>query len=273
MIASVLLQGTDGLRAQAEIFSEIFSVFLGLGTLIGIIVVSYMLWNAYKYRDDGSEPKESFDPPVLGELPTGKGGPKAKKLFLSFGLSAIVVISLVVYAYGLLLVVEQGPDAPGVESADMEVEVVGYQFGWEFQYPNGVTTQNTLYVPEDSAIELRVTSRDVWHTFGVSDLRIKSDAIPGDYSETWFTTDGDLSSGEERTHQIECFELCGSGHSYMTGEIVVMNDQDFNTWYDEQAAALENESEGAGGAANGTDSGDGMGNTTNALTAAQGVEA
>ncbi|SEH39749.1 cytochrome c oxidase subunit 2 [Halopenitus malekzadehii] len=255
MIASVLLQQTDGLRAQAEIFNEIFSVFLGLGTLIGIIVVSYMLWNAYKYRDDGSEPKESFDPPVLGELPTGKGGPKAKKLFLSFGLSAIVVISLVVYAYGLLLVVEEGPEAPGVESADMEVEVVGYQFGWEFQYPNGVTTQNTLYVPEDSAIELRVTSRDVWHTFGVPDLRIKSDSIPGQYSETWFTTEGGLDAGEEQTYEIECFELCGSGHSYMNGEIVVMDDTEFNDWYDEQAAALEEENDSGAASGNATATG------------------
>ncbi|WP_280537034.1 cytochrome c oxidase subunit II [Halopenitus sp. POP-27] len=255
MIASVLLQQTDGLRAQAEIFNEIFSVFLGLGTLIGIIVVSYMLWNAYKYRDDGSEPKESFDPPVLGELPTGKGGPKAKKLFLSFGLSAIVVISLVVYAYGLLLVVEEGPEAPGVESADMEVEVVGYQFGWEFQYPNGVTTQNTLYVPEDSAIELRVTSRDVWHTFGVPELRIKSDSIPGQYSETWFTTEGGLDAGQEQTYEVECFELCGSGHSFMNGEIVVMDDTEFNDWYDEQAAALAEENDSGAAAGNATATG------------------
>jgi cytochrome c oxidase subunit 2 len=248
ILASVLLQG-DGIRAQAAIFDEIFLVFLGLGTLVGIVVVTYTLLNAYKYRDDGSEPKESFDPPVLGELPTGKGGPKAKKLFLSFGISAIIVISLVVYAYGLLLVVEEGPDGAGVET-DMEVEVVGYQFGWEFQYPNGVTTQNTMYVPQDSAIELRVTSRDVWHNFGVPELRIKTDSIPGDYSETWFTTDDGLSPGEERTYEIKCYELCGSGHSFMNGEIVVMHEDDYQEWYDTQEAELENESEGSQNAMN-----------------------
>ncbi|MFA9517684.1 cytochrome c oxidase subunit II [Halopenitus sp. H-Gu1] len=253
MLTSVLLQRSGSIRGQAEIFDEIFLVFLGLGTLVGIVVVSYTLLNAYKFRDDGSEPKESFDPPVLGELPTGKGGPKAKKLFLSFGLSAIIVISLVVYAYGLLLVVEEGPDSADIES-DMEVEVVGYQFGWEFQYPNGVTTQDQLYVPQDSAIELRVTSRDVWHNFGVPELRIKTDSIPGDYSETWFTTDeADLSPGEERTYQIECFELCGSGHSYMNGEIVVMHEEDFNDWYDTQAAENENDSEESQNAMNAND--------------------
>lgn len=240
-----LQQGTDW-RAQAEVFDEIFFVFLTLGTVVGIIVVAYTLWNVYKYRDDGGEPDEDFDAPVVGELPTGQGGPKAKKLFLSFGLSAIVVISLVVYAYGLLLYVEEGPSTD-VET-DMEVEVVGYQFGWEFQYPDeGVTTQNTLRVPQDQVVQLRVTSRDVWHNFGVPELRIKSDAIPGEYSETWFSgqahLDEPLEPGEEVTYTAECFELCGSGHSYMKADVIIMHEEDYQDWYDEQLADAEGESD------------------------------
>ena len=83
MIDTVILQQGTGWRAQAEVFDEIFFVFLALGTLIGTIVVSYTLWNVYKYRDDGGEPKDDFDAPVVGELPTGQGGPKAKTLFRS----------------------------------------------------------------------------------------------------------------------------------------------------------------------------------------------
>jgi len=241
MIESLLLQASGGVRGQAEVFGEIFSVFLGLGTFVGVVVVSYTLYNAYKYRDQGS-PDEKEDVPVLGELPTGQGGPKAKKLFLSFGLSAIVVISLVVYAYGLLLYVEEGPSEQEIES-DMQVDVVGYQFGWEYQYPNGATAQNTLRVPQGSMIELQVTSRDVWHNFGSPDLRIKSDAIPGQTSETWFSTEGEnLSQGETATYRVKCYELCGSGHAYMQGEIIVMHEEDFNEWYDEQAPAAKNES-------------------------------
>lgn len=242
MIESLLLaQASGGVRAQAEVFNEIFTVFLGLGTLVGVVVVSYTLYNAYKYRDRG-EVSEKEDVPVLGELPTGQGGPKAKKLFLSFGLSAIIVISLVVYAYGLLLYVEEGPSEQNVES-DMDVTVVGYQFGWEFQYPNGATTQNTLRVPQDAVIRLDVTSRDVWHNFGAPELRIKSDAIPGQTSETWFSTQGeDLSQGETVSYQVKCYELCGSGHSYMDGKIIVMNESDFNDWYESQAVDTGNSS-------------------------------
>ncbi|GAB3410274.1 hypothetical protein GCM10027435_00730 [Haloparvum alkalitolerans] len=244
MIESLILQVADEWRAQSAVFDEIFFVFLALGTLVGTIVVSYTLYNAYKYRDDGSDPGEKFDPPVLGELPTGQGGPKAKKLFLSFGLSAIVVISLVVYAYGLLLYVEEGP-ATDVEE-DIEITVEGYQFGWEFQYPDeGVTTQNTLRVPQDKVVQLRVTSRDVWHNFGVSELRIKSDAIPGEYSETWFSGQAHLEEplepGETETYTAECFELCGSGHSYMKADVIIMHEEDYQDWYDEQLADAEGE--------------------------------
>jgi len=231
MIDSLILQQGSGWRAQAEVFEEIFFVFLALGTLIGTIVVAYTLWNVYKYRDDGGEPKEDFDAPEVGELPTGQGGPKAKKLFLSFGLSAIVVISLVVYAYGILLYVEEGPNADG---DNIEIMVEGYQYGWEYEYPNGNTEIGELVVPADTRVDLNITSRDVWHNFGSSELRIKSDAIPGDHSETWFSVSSEevQAQGGEATYRVECFELCGPGHSSMKSQITVIPQDEWEEWYE-----------------------------------------
>ena len=60
-----LQQGTDW-QAQAEVFEEIFFVFLPLGTLVGIVVVSYTLWHVYKSRDDGRDPDEDVDAPAVG---------------------------------------------------------------------------------------------------------------------------------------------------------------------------------------------------------------
>ncbi len=227
----ILQQGTDW-RAQAEVFDEIFFVFLALGTLVGVIVVAYTLWNAYKFRDDGGESNEEFDAPVVGELPTGQGGPKAKKLFLSFGLSAIVVISLVVYSYGLLLYVEEGPEAE--EEGDIEIVVEGYQFGWDYEYPNGHTETNELIVPADQRIDLAVTSRDVWHNFGSSELRFKTDSIPGETSHTWFSVSSEEveAQGGQAEFMVECFELCGSGHSQMDGQITVLPENEWEEWYE-----------------------------------------
>ncbi|VTT87836.1 Cytochrome c oxidase polypeptide II [Halorubrum sp. DM2] len=231
MIDPVILQQGSDWRAQAEIFDEIFFVFLALGTLVGTIVVSYTLWNVYKYRDDGDRSDEKFDAPTVGELPTGQGGPKAKKLFLSFGLSAIVVISLVVYAYGLLLYVEDGPSVQ--DDGDIEILVEGQQYGWVYEYPNGHTERGELIVPADQRVDLNITSSDVWHNFGSSDLRIKSDAIPGEYSETWFKVSSEdiEAQGGEATYRVECFELCGPGHSQMKGQVTVIPQDEWEEWY------------------------------------------
>jgi cytochrome c oxidase subunit 2 len=146
-------------------------------------------------------------------------------------LSAIVVISLVVYAYGLLLYVEDGPDTG--DEGDIEIMVEGYQYGWAYEYPNGHTERGELIVPADQRIDLNITSRDVWHNFGSSDLRIKSDAIPGDHSETWFAVSSEdvEAQGGEATYRVECFELCGPGHSQMKSQITVLPQDEWEEWY------------------------------------------
>jgi cytochrome c oxidase subunit 2 len=204
---------------RVEVFQQIFTVFLVLGTLVGVVVIGYMLYNAYKYRDGDSRTEEA-DAPRVGELPTSGGG--GRKLFFSFGLSTIIVISLIVWTYGTLLYVEENP--PGEGEEEMEIEVVGFRFGWEFVYPNGHTT-STLRVPEGKTVHLTVTSEDVFHTFGVPDLRVKTDAIPGQETDTWF------QANETGTYEVRCFELCGAGHSYMTADIVVMETEEYEAWY------------------------------------------
>ncbi|MDQ2049734.1 cytochrome c oxidase subunit II [Natronolimnohabitans sp. A-GB9] len=225
-------------QSRVDVFESIFLVFLGLGTLVGVVVVAYTLYNAYKYRDAG-EPKDDESLPTLGELPTGgKGG---KKLFLSFGISAVIVISLVVWTYGMLLYVEDPEDE--FDEEPVEIEVVGDGFAWHFEYENGVQATNTMNVPADQPVAIEVTSGDVWHSFGISDLRVKADAIPGEYDETWFMAE---EAGEE--HRIECFELCGDGHSAMDGTAEVMEQDQFHDWLDSQLAldvTLETEDEEA----------------------------
>ena len=227
--ADVVLAGVGGIRAPAEVFQRIFLVFLGLGTLVGTVVISYTLYNAYKYRyREDADPAPDADRPELGELP--EGGGKGKKLFLSFGLSAIIVLSLVAWTYGALVMVEDGGVAQAEGDVDsIDVRVEGYQFGWEFIYPNGHVEDSQaggkLYVPADTVVNLTVTSQDVHHNFGIPDLRIKSDAIPGQTTDAWFVAE------ETGTHTANCYELCGQGHSYMDAEVVVMEEAQFQDWY------------------------------------------
>ncbi|NUB92526.1 cytochrome c oxidase subunit II [Haloterrigena sp. SYSU A558-1] len=211
-------------QTRVDVFEDIFLVFLGLGTLVGVVVISYVLYNAYKYRDDG-EAKDDESLPTLGELPTGgKGG---KKLFLSFGISAVIVISLVIWTYGMLLYVEDPQDE--FDEEPVEIEVTGESFAWHFEYANGVEASSTMRIPADKPVAIQTTSGDVWHTFGIPDLRVKADAIPGEYDETWFMAD---EAGAE--HEIKCFELCGESHTAMVGNVQVMEEEAFNEWLNGQ---------------------------------------
>ncbi|ELZ93728.1 cytochrome c oxidase subunit II [Haloferax volcanii] len=205
---------------RAFVFESIFEVFLLLGTLVGVVVVGYMLYNAYKYRSgSGNGHIDDGDRLVLGELPSGSGG--GRKLFTSFFMSMVIVVSLVSWTYLTLLYVEEGP----ADDESLDVAVEGYQFGWRFTYPNGHTTDGVLRVPADRPVRLTITTADVFHNFGVTELRVKSDAIPGQETETWFTAD------EPGTYTAQCYELCGAGHSYMSAEVVVMPPDEYEAWY------------------------------------------
>ena len=223
---------------RVQVFQQIFDVFLVLGTLVGVVVVGYMLYNAYKYRADADVKRGTeSNPPTLGELPTGSGG--GGKLFVSFTLSAIIVISLIAWTYGALAFVE---DPPTPEDT-VEVEVVGYQFGWKFIYPNGYQ-DSTLRVPVDTNVKLSITSEDVFHNIGIPELRVKSDAIPGQTTDTWFV------ANETGTYMAQCYELCGVGHSYMTAEVKVMPKEEYESWYANTTA--KNGTAGNSTAGNGT---------------------
>lgn len=223
-------QGSS-IRGPNEVFSQIFLVFVGLGTLVGVVVIGYTLYNAYHYRegtDNGSKVEE--DPPEVGELPTGGGG--GKKLALSFALSAIIVVGLIIWTYTALLYVDTGPEP---SEDDIEVQVTGFQFGWEFTYENGAST-TSLHAPANQTVWLNVTSRDVFHNFGIRELGVKTDAIPGMYSEAWFQAD------DPAQYQAVCYELCGSGHSYMVADVTIHSQEEFEQWYANQEPAA-NETE------------------------------
>ncbi|MBO0888097.1 hypothetical protein J2P12_03260 [Candidatus Bathyarchaeota archaeon] len=97
----------------------------------------------------------------------------------------------------------------------LHVSVTGQRFSWSFNCTSGCGVPAVLTVPRGKVVILNITSLDVFHSFGIPDLRVKADAIPGRYNLVWFivSTPG--------TYRIQCYELCGSGHAFMIGKLVV----------------------------------------------------
>ncbi|MDY6780723.1 MAG: cytochrome c oxidase subunit II [Halobacteria archaeon] len=222
LVANAPVAHAADVKSSKETFDQIFKVFLGLGTLVGIVVITYTLYNAYKFRAGREVDEEKVaERPELGEKPKGKAG--GRKLFTSFALSAIIVVSLIVWTYGSLLYIHDTPDEHMQDELNVTVE--GYRFGWTFKYPNGYSQPGTLRVPEGTLVNLDVTSRDVWHNFGIPKLRAKADAIPGQTTTTWFI------ANNTGTYMAHCYELCGAGHSQMDAKVIVMEENKFERWY------------------------------------------
>lgn len=107
----------------------------------------------------------------------------------------------------------------------MEIRVLGKQWAWAFQYDNGKTLTNELYVPQNKPVKLVMTSEDVIHSFFVPNFRVKSDVVPGLYTSVWFEA---KVPGE---HQVFCTEYCGASHSLMLAKLYVLESDKWEKWY------------------------------------------
>lgn len=106
----------------------------------------------------------------------------------------------------------------------MEIYTVAKQWMWKFQHTEGQREINELHVPAGRDVRMIMTSQDVIHSFYVPAFRIKADVLPGRYTSTWFhaTVPG--------RYHLFCAEYCGTQHSGMVGEVIVMDPSDYDRW-------------------------------------------
>jgi cytochrome c oxidase subunit 2 len=106
----------------------------------------------------------------------------------------------------------------------MQIYVVGKQWMWKLQHPEGQREINELHIPLGRPIKLTMTSEDVIHSFYIPAFRTKQDVVPGRYSTTWFTP---TKPGK---YHLFCAEYCGAKHSGMIGWIYVMQPHEYAEW-------------------------------------------
>jgi cytochrome c oxidase subunit 2 len=138
----------------------------------------------------------------------------------------LVALAVMTFAAGRGL---NSPSGPGA----VTVDVVGYQWWWDFRYrdvsPHDVVSSpNELHVPVGVPVVLRVTSRDVIHSFWVPSLHGKRDLIPGVVTHTWIQAD------EPGVYRGQCAEFCGHQHAHMAFQVVAEPMDRFLAWIQRQ---------------------------------------
>ncbi len=111
-----------------------------------------------------------------------------------------------------------------VAEGAMDIQVVGKQWMWKAQHPDGKREINELHVPVNQRIQLTIASQDVIHSYFIPAFRAKMDAVPGRYTKMQFTP---TKPGE---YHLFCTEYCGAQHSGMIGRVVVMEPEKYAEW-------------------------------------------
>lgn len=179
---------------------------VAVSVFFSVLIFSLIFFFAVRYRR--RSPNE-LPRPVHGGLP------------LEIAWSIIPLgLTMVMFYWGasVYFKIERPPDDA------VPIYVVGKQWMWKLQHPEGQREINELHIPVGRAVKLTLTSEDVIHSFFVPDFRTKQDALPGRYTTTWF------KPTKVGRYHLFCAEYCGTNHSRMVGWIDVMKPEDYQAW-------------------------------------------
>ncbi len=217
-----------------------FVLFIGWGL--------FFIYVLFRYRK-AANPRADYN------------GAKGK---ISKGLEiAVVVVEMILLLfYAIPAWARRVRDFPPENQATV-VHVIGEQFAWNVHYPgpdgkfgrtrpelvsadnpigldrtdpdakDDVTTINQLNLPVDKPVLVHLSSKDVIHSFGLYEMRVKQDAIPGMSIPVWFTP---TRVGD---YEITCSQLCGLGHFRMRGFVTIQTAADYDKWMADQLKELK----------------------------------
>ncbi|MFM1768787.1 MAG: Alternative cytochrome c oxidase subunit 2 [Verrucomicrobiota bacterium] len=194
--------------------------------------------------------------------------------YLEVAVAIVEVVLLVGFAVPLWAKVVD--DLPSEDKNPLHVRITGQQYNWMARYPGDdrkfgkqdvelVSADNPLglhqkvdrlkeqdvdgkddvniagggeiAIPLNRDVIAHITSMDVIHSFKVPPLRVTQDAIPGIRIPTHFMAT--TLPPEGKVYQINCAQLCGTGHSNMKGTLRVLPEKEFADWLKSKAGAVQ----------------------------------
>ncbi len=171
-----------------------------------VVIFSIIFYFMIKYR---RQSEDEVPPEIEKNIPLE---------ILWTAIPTLISVGLFFWSASLYIRNARPPDA------STEIFVVGKQWMWHLQHPEGVREINELHVPVGVPVKLTMTSEDVIHDFYVPAFRVKKDVLPGRYTSLWF------QATKTGTYHLFCGQYCGAEHAQMIGWVYVMEPADYAAW-------------------------------------------
>jgi cytochrome c oxidase subunit 2 len=191
---------------MASRVDALYFFLLAIGVFFSILIAGLIVFYAVKYRRRSET--------AVGEVVHGATSLEVAWTVIPF----VITMILFVWGASVFFAMSRPPDET------INVYVVGKQWMWKFQHLDGRREIDELHVPVGRAVKLIMTSEDVIHDVFVPAFRVKADVLPGRYTEIWF------EATKPGRYHLFCAEYCGAKHYGMTGEVVVMEPSEYQTW-------------------------------------------
>ncbi|MBA3949931.1 MAG: cytochrome c oxidase subunit II [Acidobacteria bacterium] len=196
----------EAASTQAGNVDLLYFAVVAISAFFAVLIAALVITFAVKFR---RRSPDEVGAPITGSL--------ALELLWTI-IPLMITLSLFVWGAWVFLDMARPP------RGSMEIYVVGKQWMWKVQHPDGQREINELHVPVGRNVRLTIGSEDVIHSYYIPAFRQKIDAVPGRLTTMWFNA---TKPGE---YHLFCAEYCGTKHSGMIGRIVVMEPDDFEQW-------------------------------------------
>jgi cytochrome c oxidase subunit II len=226
----------EGVTPQSERMVDFWTWTVIASLVVGVIMWALILWPVVAHRKKGDALPKQFQYNHFLE-------------FIYTGLPAVIVVVLFYFTVTTQnYVLAEEPE----DKVDVNVDVLAFQWNWQFTYneyvdadgkrvvprtsdgelvsTTGSTTEIPLLVlPAEKTIHYDLRARDVIHSFFVPEFHFKRDVFP--YPEK-NNQDNTFQNSIDREGSFvgRCAELCGTYHSGMNFEVRALNPERFDDY-------------------------------------------
>ena len=198
---------------NAEIIDNLQQPVFAVAGIVGLIVTAVVVYCVIKFKDRGQP------------IPEQTHGKPALEITLTI-IPALILAVVSVFTFGVIFKLAKTDDT------EMIINVTGQQWWWEYDYPvqtelgivQPIITSGQLVMPVGTKVLLRITSRDVIHSYWIPALNGKRDAVPGRVQTLR------LEADEPGIYAGQCTEFCGLSHANMRMETIALSKEDFAKW-------------------------------------------